>query len=336
MIKKGAILFFTCCFYLNVNAQDPFLSQVYGAAQFLSPASVGNGLYQSRAQANYRSQTMAGNSLYRTIVLGWDGRYKNRNPDVQNYLGLGGQIISDQVMNGILQTNYATINAAYHMYFDDKKEKNFSLGLGVSFIQSNLQLDKLKFYDQFSQGVFINNSQSISLQNLNSSASKISVNTGLVYTKHNENSFVQFSANAFFMAKPELTINNNAEASGFKSMVFFNFEKEVNDNKKTAMVHASYSNRNNIDQLLVGAAFSLPFGSYYEYVNRIYAGLFYRVGDAVIPQVSILMKQYRFGISYDVYSRGMTGAVLNPNSFELSFSSSFGQKRSNNFRTIFD
>jgi hypothetical protein len=336
LIKKGAILFFTCCFYLNVNAQDPFLSQVYGAAQFLSPASVGNGLYQSRAQANYRSQTMSGNSLYRTIVLGWDGRYKNRNPDVQNYLGLGGQIISDQVMNGILQTNYATINSAYHMYFDDKKEKNFSLGLGVSFIQSNLQLDKLKFYDQFSQGVFINNSQSISLQNLNSSASKISVNTGLLYTKHNENSFVQFSANAFFMAKPELTINNNAEASGFKSMVFFNFEKEVNDNKKTALVHASYSNRNNIDQLLVGAAFSLPFGSYYEYVNRIYAGLFYRVGDAVIPQVSILMKQYRFGISYDVYSRGMTGAVLNPNSFELSFSSSFGQKRSNNFRTIFD
>ena len=222
------------------------------------------------------------------------------------------------------------------MYFDEKMQKNFSLGLGASFIQSNLQLDKLKFYDQFSQGVFINNSQSISLQNLNSSASKISVNTGLLYTKHNENSFVQLSANAFFMSKPELTINNNAAASGFKSLVFFNFEKEVNDNKKTAMAHASYSNRNNMNQLLVGAAFSLPFGSYYEYVNRIYVGLFYRVGDAVIPQFSLLMNQYRFGISYDVYSRGMTGAVINPNSFEISFSTSFGRKRSTNFRTIFD
>lgn len=336
MIKKVSILLFTCCIYLNVNAQDPFLSQAYGAAQFLSPASVGNGLYQSRAQSNYRSQTMSGNSLYRTIVAGWDGRYKNKNEDVQNYLGLGGQIISDQVMNGILQTNYATINAAYHMYFDEKMQKNFSLGLGASFIQSNLQLDKLKFYDQFSQGVFINNSQSISLQNLNSSASKISVNTGLLYTKHNENSFVQLSANAFFMSKPELTINNNAAASGFKSLVFFNFEKEVNDNKKTVMAHASYSNRNNMNQLLVGAAFSLPFGSYYEYVNRIYVGLFYRVGDAVIPQFSLLMNQYRFGISYDVYSRGMTGAVINPNSFEISFSTSFGRKRSTNFRTIFD
>jgi len=190
------------------------LSQAYGAAQFLSPASVGNGLYQSRAQANYRSQTMAGNSLYRTIVVGWDGRYKNKNEDVKNYLGLGGQIISDQVMNGILQTNYATLNAAYHMYFDEEVQKNFSLGLGVTFTQSNLQLDKLKFYDQFSQGVFINNSQSISLQNLNSSASKVSVNTGLLYTKHNENSFLQFSANAFFMSKPELTINNNAAGGG--------------------------------------------------------------------------------------------------------------------------
>jgi type IX secretion system PorP/SprF family membrane protein len=322
--------------YLNLNAQDPFLSQMYGAAQFLSPATVGSGIYQSRAQANYRSQTMAGNSLYRTIVAGWDGRYKNKNPEFQNYLGLGGQIISDQVMNGILQTNYATFNAAYHIYFDEEVQKNFSLGLGVTFTQSNLQLDKLKFYDQFAQGNFINSATSISLQNLNSSASKISVNTGLLYTKHNENSFLQLSANAFFMSKPELTIYNNAEASTFKSLVFFNFEKEVNDNKKTVMVHASYSNRNNMNQLLMGAAFSLPFGSYYEYVNRVYAGLFYRVGDAVIPQFSILMNQYRFGVSYDVYSRGMTGAVLNPNSFELSFSTSFGKKRNNNFRTIFD
>ena len=336
MFKKGTILLLTFCFYFNVNAQDPFLSQAYGAAQFLSPASVGNGLYQSRAQANYRSQIMAGNSLYRTIVVGWDGKYKSRDPDFKNFLGIGGQIISDQVMNGILQTNYATINAAYHIFFDEKKQRNFSLGMGFTFAQSNLQLDKLKFYDQFSQGVFINNSQSISIQNLNSSASKISINTGLLYTKHNENSFLQLSANAFFMSKPELTITNYAEATYFKSMVFFNFEKEVNDNKKTAMVHASYSNRNKIDQLLIGAAFSLPFGSYYEYVNRIYAGLFYRVGDAVIPQISILMKQYRFGLSYDVYSRGMTGADINPNSFEISFSNSFGQKRSNNFRTIFD
>ena len=336
MNKKVSILLFICCIYLNVNAQDPFLSQVYGAAQFLSPSTVGNGIYQSRVQSNYRSQSIAGNSLYRTIVVGWDGRYKNKNTDVQNYLGVGGQIISDQVMNGILQTNYATINAAYHMYFDESIKRDFSLGLGLTMAQSNLQLDKLKLYDQFSMGQFISNSQSISLQNLNSTASKISVNTGLLYTKHDENSFLEISANAFFMSKPDLTKNSKSTASGFKMVSFINFEKEVDDNKKTFLMHASYMNRNNMNQLLVGGAISLPFGSYYEYVNRIYVGLLYRVGDAVIPNFSILMNQYRFGISYDAYSRGLTGAVLNPNSIELSFSTSFGNKRNNNFRTIFD
>jgi hypothetical protein len=99
------------------------LSQLYTSAQFLSPASVGNGIYQNRVQSNYRSQMLAGNQLYKTIVVGWDGRYKNKNEDVVNYLGIGGQIISDQVMNGVLQTNYATLNAAYHLFFDEDLKK---------------------------------------------------------------------------------------------------------------------------------------------------------------------------------------------------------------------
>jgi hypothetical protein len=131
---------------------------------------------------------MSGNSLFRTIIVGWDGRYKNQDPDFKNFLGIGGQIISDQVMNGVLQTNYATLNAAYHMFFDEELKRNLSVGMGVTFAQSNLQLDKLRMFDQFDRGVFINNSQSISLQNLNSSASKVSVNTGLMFIKHDEKS----------------------------------------------------------------------------------------------------------------------------------------------------
>lgn len=336
MIKSVSIFLLVSSVYLNVNAQELFLSQAYGSAQFLSPASVGNGGFDGRIQTNYRSQMLQGNSLYRTIVAGWDSRIKNKNREDFNYLGLGGQIISDQVMNGVLQTNYATVNAAYHMFFDENLKNNFSLGLGLTFAQSNLQLDKLKFYDQFSQGVFLENTGSISLQNLNNSASNFSVNSGLLYTQQNESLFLQFSANAFFMAKPDLTIISKSEATKIKSMVFFNLEKEVNDHQKTFMLHASYFNRNQVDQLLVGAAIGLPFGSDYEKVNRIYAGLFYRVGDAVIPQFSILLNQYRLGVSYDIYNRGLTGAVLNPNSFELSFSTSFGKRNTAVLRTIFD
>lgn len=344
MKKKISILIFVCCFYSVVKAQDTFLSQLSSNAQFLSPASVGNGVYQSRVQSNYRSQLLDGNTLYKTIFLGWDRRYKNKDENVQNYLGLGGQLISDQVMNGILQTNYLTMNAAYHIFFDDDLRKNFALGLGLTFAQSNLKVDELKFLDQFSNGEFLLNTSSASLANLINNTSKFSMNTGLLYTSHTQTSFVQFSANAFFMSKPELTIDNTSASSGFKTLLFFNIEKE-GDDKKTFMIHASLNSRNANAQYLIGGAIGLPFGSYYEFENRLYLGLYGRINngqkdkmalDAIIPNFSILMSQYRFGLSYDIYSSGFSGAQIKPSSFELSFSKSFGKRRADYFRTIFD
>jgi type IX secretion system PorP/SprF family membrane protein len=339
LIKKVSILLFCWGVYLNVNAQDPFLSQAHGAAQFLNPATVGTGVFASRLQSNYRSQLFDGVSLIKTIVVGWDTKINNQNPEVKNYLGVGGVIISDQLMNGVFQTNYATLNAAYHMFFDKDVKRKLALGMGVTFAQSSLQLNRLKFYDQFNQGSFTENSQSISLQNLKGSASSVSVSSGLLYTSHLQTSFMQMGASAFFVTKPEMSISKDYGTSSFKSVMFFNFEKESDDNDKTFMLHASFNQRSNSKQskqVLVGGAISFPFGNNYEYINRIYTGLFYRVGDAVIPQVTILLNKHRFGLSYDFFSKIATSAELNRTCFEFSFSTSFGKRKFEYLRTVFD
>jgi hypothetical protein len=121
--------------------------------------------------------------------------------------------------------------------------------------------------------------------------------------------------------------------------LFFNFEKESDDNDKTFMLHASFNQRSNSEQskqVLVGGAISLPFGNNYEYINRAYIGLSYRVGDAVIPQLTILLNKHRFGLSYDVYSKKMTGAEFISNVFEFSFSTSLGKRKYEYLRTVFD
>jgi type IX secretion system PorP/SprF family membrane protein len=336
LIKKVSILIFCWGVYLNVNAQDPFLSQAHGASQFLSPATVGTGVFASRIQSNYRSQLFDGSSLFKTIVVGWDTKINNQNPEVKNYLGVGGVIISDQLMGGVLQTNYATLNAAYHMFFDKDVKRKLALGMGVTFVQSSLQLNRLKFYDQFNQGSFTENSQSISLQNLKGSASSVSVSSGLLFTSHLQTSYMQMGASAFFVTKPEMSISRDYGTSSFKSVMFFNFEKESDDNDKTFMLHASLNQRSKINQVLVGGAISFPFGNNYEYINRIYTGLFYRVGDAVIPQVTILLNKHRFGLSYDFFSKIATSAELNRTCFEFSFSTSFGKRKFEYLRTVFD
>jgi hypothetical protein len=59
-------------------------------------------------------------------------------------------------------------------------------------------------------------------------------------------------------------------------------------------------------------------------------------GDAVIPSVKILMNKQTLGFTYDIYNSNITQARLRQNTFELSFSTSIGNKRGGLLRTIYD
>ena len=119
MKYRLSILFCFTIISACINAQDPVLSQAYTSLQFLSPASVGSGMYEHRIQANLRSQLMNGNSMYKTNVFGWDTWIKNKSLEASNnYLAMGLQLMSDQLGGGLLNTTYLTLNTAYHMSLD--------------------------------------------------------------------------------------------------------------------------------------------------------------------------------------------------------------------------
>ena len=108
MKLKVYILLLLLIVFFKTNAQEIVLSQPFAAAQFLTPASVGNGVYDQRIQSNFRSQSIGGLNLAKTIVVGWDRKYNRNTQEQSNYLGIGGQIISEQLMNGLLNTNFIT------------------------------------------------------------------------------------------------------------------------------------------------------------------------------------------------------------------------------------
>jgi hypothetical protein len=71
------------------KAQDFVLSQPFAAAQYLSPASVGNGVFDQRIQSNFRTESIGGTNFARNLVVGWDRKYNRRSLDQTNYLGIG-------------------------------------------------------------------------------------------------------------------------------------------------------------------------------------------------------------------------------------------------------
>ena len=317
----------------KVNAQELNLSQPFAAAQFLSPASVGNGVFDQRIQSNFRSQSITGSNFAKTIVVGWDRKYNRKREEQSNCLGIGGQIISEQLMNGLLNTNFITINSAYHLFLDGDAYSNLAIGLGVTYAQSTLDWSKLRFGDMFDPSGNLSGNPSAEI--FLSKPGRLSANTGLLFTRHSNETYLQLSANGFFFAKPDVTNSPYNEAPGIRSTLFLNLEKNFSENY-TFLFHGAFNSRNNINSYVVGGSFSLPIKYEFNHDRRLYLGGYYRKKDAITPSVNIMMDNYLFGISYDIYNNGLSAAGISSNSFELTFSKSFGKRRQDLLRTLFD
>ena len=336
MNKKFFILLLLIVFVVNTYAQQGIvLSQPYISSQFLSPATVGNGIYEQRIQSNLKSQFLDGNNLYRTLVSGWDSRFKNADPEQKNYFGVGAQVISDQAMAGLLNSNYITLDFAYHLFLDANLKNELSLGLGATYGQTYLDKSKLRFGEGFNIDGSYTAGNYDYLNNIKSFPQDFYFNTGVLFTRHTEDLFLQGGLAASFLSRPKVTVIAVDTASGMKSSAFFNFEK-VLENGSSFMTHLSIANKNGLNQIVVGGLWSFPFKDKANKINRIYVGCFDRLDDAIIPSVSLMMDKYTFGLSYDIYNNDLSGAKLKQNGFEIALSVSFGKKRNEWMRTIFD
>lgn len=314
------------------KAQSVVLSQPFMSSQFLSPASVGNGLYGGRIQSNIKTQMLDGQNLFKTIVVGYDTRiiaseYSN------SYLGVGGQIISDQVMNGVMKFNTIGLNMAYHIFLDNNLNKNLSLGLGVIYNESIIDRTNLRFGDQYDYTAQLTGLAS--LDKLLPTPSSTSASASALFTSHNETSFLQAGITSFFFQKPNLTSSVFNVAPENKYRFFSNVEFPFLESYVIAL-HGNYLYQNTKNQYNLGASIGIPISKYDDEVKRMYFGLYYRGSEALVPTVSLISNKYIFGLSYDVFNTNKTSSNIRTNSYELSLSMSLGRKRSNLFRTIFD
>jgi hypothetical protein len=330
--KKVYIL--VCCLIASftIKAQGVVLSQPFMSSQFLSSASVGNGLYGSRMQSNIKTQMIDGQNLYKTMVVGFDTRF-NSTDNSKNYLGIGGQLVSDQVMNGVMQFNTLSLNFAYHIYLDDYLYKNVSLGIGTSFNETSLNRSKLRFEDQYDYAAQLTGNAS--LENLVPNPNAFSANASALYTQHDEYAFVQVGFSSFFIEKPNVTFSLLNSAPENKYRLFSSAEIPFVDAFTVAM-HGNFLYQKTKNQYNVGASIGVPLSRDEDEIKRMYFGFYYRENEAFVPTVSLISNKIIFGVSYDIFNANKTASNIRTNSYELSLSTSFGRKKNTLFRTIFD
>lgn len=310
------------------------MSQPFIAGQYFSPAAAGGGAFGKRLNGNIRTQFNDGNNLYRTILVGFDNKLKAADASSKNYLGLGAQILSDQLMSGALQSNFLALNASYHIFLDEDLYQELSLGLGAVIAQTNFDKSKVRFGDQYAlDGTYIGSS---SLEMINDFPIDVSATTGLLYTLHNESKFVQVGASSFLITKPTITNSPYNEADKLKLRFYTNVELPFAQ-KATILLHANYVYNKDKSHYFGGGALGLPVGDgRYKPQERLYLGCFYRSQNAIIPSFIYKSYKYTFGLSYDIYTSNNAGASIRPNSFELSFTNLIGRPKRKLFSSLFD
>ncbi len=131
LILRGGILF----------AQDPIFSQFYAAPLQLNPAFAGTAQAPFIA-ANYRMQypSFLSGAAYSTFAVSYDQALNRSNSSI------GLSVMTDDAGQGIFKKTYASAIYSYKVTIRDDIQAK--IGVEAGLIQSNLNWDKLVFFDQ--------------------------------------------------------------------------------------------------------------------------------------------------------------------------------------------
>lgn len=300
------------------SAQDPNFSQFIASPLSINPALTSNGESSWRAMSNVRTQWVGIGSSYITQSLSVDGKLKKLDDD--NYLGIGGMVIAEKAMDGIFKSTYVNINTAYHLSLDNKGN---GLAVGLGYINNNTRIDFSQLsFDQQLSSIGFDRTLPAGEPSLSNATSFSSACAGIMYTYDNDNTFLNLGAAGYrFVKSNRSVLDDKTQYISPRYDIHADFGTALNEsvNLNVSAVHMMQNGTSNTS---IGTSFGLvqnanDYNS--EQLRMLNLGMFYKIGNAIIPYVGYNYNAFQFGFSYDVNVSSVKSGSMSARSFEISF-----------------
>lgn len=308
----------------NAQAQDVHFTQFDASPLTLNPANTGAFNGEVRANAIYRDQwrSVIGASAFKTYGVSVDAPII-RDISVDDYLAAGVELYEDKAGDGNLSNFTGLLSIAYHKFLGEDGKKVLTVGLQGGYSQKNLDLSKLYFGDEFNEGVF-NQGTSAEFGWLGTKTSSYVVNAGISYAQTVSDRFA-FTAGAgvnninqplesFDKRKATADVGLAMRYTGQLGAII-----GINDkfSLKPALLYQSQASAT---EIIAGNEFNLKVGENYDVptATAVYAGVWYRVQDAIMVTAGIEYKGFRVGVGYDYNTSDLKSASNNNGGFEIS------------------
>lgn len=323
LIFTLCVFFITC---IGIYGQDIHWSQPSNSLLYQNPAFTGiNGKFT--LNANYRNQWNAVDVGYKSYLIAGDYRFGKNEP--QNIsLSVGGILYSDIAGEG----NYHTANGGitFSCLVKANDRVRIGAGFGYNIIQSSLQINNFSWGSQFDGQ---NYNSSINTGENFGSASKLlsDLNAGIAirYDKNetsstaNHNTQLIFGYSINHVNRPDISVNGGGNRLNIKHVLFSTGNISLKDNigiKPTILFYKQGA----LNEITFGSLYRITIGQHSIITGNkkgaaLSFGALYRINDAIIPTVEVEVKNYIFGISYDVNVSGLTTFSNYRGGIEITF-----------------
>lgn len=304
-------------------AQDIHFSQFYDNPILRNPALTGIFSGDYKAGVDYRSQWASITVPYQTVLASFETRIPLGKEDVKDYLSFGLAATYDHA--GTIDFNtvqvYPAIN--YNKSMEDEHNTYFSAGFTGGYIQRSIDLSKAQFSSQYVNGSYSSynptgenpNFRDIQTYDLGAG---ISLN-GSMGAYNRANYYCGISAYHILEPTQAFLAADNLVRNTMKFDAQFGFKCRL-DNQFALTGHFNYTIQYPYQEIIGGGLLG------WRCINpsepglnfTIYAGTFYRWGDAIIPTFKIEHKNYSINLSYDVTMSPLHNVSSGAGGFEIS------------------
>jgi type IX secretion system PorP/SprF family membrane protein len=295
--KKAVLFAFSFLLLASSQSQDLHFSQFFNSPLTTNPANTGFlPDADFRLGANYRNQWSAVMTVpYKTTSIFGDAQLF-RDKLETGWLGVGGVILSDVAGSGSLRSTKVYGSVAYHQMLG--LSSLVSAGFNIGWANKRIDVSKLKFPDQFDGKFFDNPFTAVSLTN--TSVSYVDVQAGMNYAYFpKEDIYINAGYSIQHVNRPKETFfndNTNADRIPMRHIGFLNAILKVND-RVIINPNAYFTTQAKATELVVGLNGNYNLSEFGE--KQLVAGLYYRLGDAIVPMVGFELNNMRFTFSYD-------------------------------------
>lgn len=302
-------------FCLKVNGQDPHFSQFFASPLTINPANTGNFNGIIRSAANIRNQLPDFSNAYTTKTISIDGSLLKKIIPKKDKFSLGALILSDQSGNKLISNNDISLSISYNKALDQKARSSIIAGFQFNYSKYLFDGSRANFEDELTP-VGFNLTTTDILSGNNISRSNFNLNTGLIYMGSfgYENRFY-FGTSYYHIIKPVISFSST---NSFKNPRYNIHGGAYVSLSYSTSFHPSFQfqKQGETSELLLGGALSQHLGNEKGY--DLYAGLWCRTNDSLIPFLGLEWANIRAGFTYDV---GVLNKILSKNmlhSYEFS------------------